>query len=202
MGRYVARPPIATDRLSQLEDGRLELQLKRPWRDGTTALRYTAHELIERLIAIVPRPRANLGRYSGVSVRCSPSAERPGGGGKLGACRNSVAVIASSDAAHRQVRGHRWRREPPGLAARHQVGCAAFRHWLYLLRDGERGRRESTRRRQGAARMRAISMPLVEVAAASLADDRFELDLGDGRRLPRAEDVRDGGPAAAAGDPR
>jgi hypothetical protein len=38
MGRYLARPPIATDRLSQLEDGRLELRLKRPWRDGTTAL--------------------------------------------------------------------------------------------------------------------------------------------------------------------
>jgi hypothetical protein len=33
MGRYLARPPIGTDRLSQLEDGRLELQLKRPWRD-------------------------------------------------------------------------------------------------------------------------------------------------------------------------
>src|SRR5439155_22246224 len=29
MARYLARPPIATDRLSLLEDGRLELQLKR-----------------------------------------------------------------------------------------------------------------------------------------------------------------------------
>jgi hypothetical protein len=38
MGRYLARPPVATDRLSQLEDGRLELRLKRPWRDGTTGL--------------------------------------------------------------------------------------------------------------------------------------------------------------------
>jgi hypothetical protein len=37
MGRYLARPPIATDRLSMLDDGRLELRLKRPWRDGTTA---------------------------------------------------------------------------------------------------------------------------------------------------------------------
>jgi hypothetical protein len=66
MGRYLARPPIATDRLSQLEDGRLELRLKRPWRDGTTAFRFTAHELIERLVAIVPRPRAHLARYHGV----------------------------------------------------------------------------------------------------------------------------------------
>jgi hypothetical protein len=66
MGRYLARPPIAADRLSQLDDGRLELRLKRPWRDGTTAFRYTPHELIERLVALVPRPRAHLVRYSGV----------------------------------------------------------------------------------------------------------------------------------------
>jgi len=46
MARYLARPPIATDRLSEREDGRLELRLKRPWRDGTTAFVFTPHELI------------------------------------------------------------------------------------------------------------------------------------------------------------
>ena len=66
MGRYLARPPIATDRLSELKDGRLELQLKKPWRDGTVAFRFTVHELIERLVAMVPRPRAHLTRYHGV----------------------------------------------------------------------------------------------------------------------------------------
>ena len=66
MGRYLARPPIGADRLSRLEDGRLELRLKRPWRDGTVALRFTPHELIERLVAQVPRPRAHLARYHGV----------------------------------------------------------------------------------------------------------------------------------------
>jgi Putative transposase/Transposase zinc-binding domain len=66
MARYLARPPIATDRLSRLDDGRLELQLKRPWRDGTTAFVLTPHELIERLVALVPRPRAHLTRYFGV----------------------------------------------------------------------------------------------------------------------------------------
>jgi hypothetical protein len=66
MARYLARPPIATDRLSQLDDGRLELRLKRAWRDGTTAFVFTPHELIERLVAIVPRPRAHLTRYFGV----------------------------------------------------------------------------------------------------------------------------------------
>src|SRR5204862_4872119 len=66
MARYLARPPLATDRLTQLEDGRLEVQLKRPWRDGTTAFRYSPHELVERLIGLVPRPRAHLARYHGV----------------------------------------------------------------------------------------------------------------------------------------
>ena len=66
MARYLARPPIAGDRLSQLDDGRLELRLKRPWRDGTTAFVFTPHELIERLVAIVPRPRVHLTRYFGV----------------------------------------------------------------------------------------------------------------------------------------
>jgi Putative transposase len=60
MARYLARPPIATDRLSLRDDGRLELRLKRPWRDGTTAFVFQPHELIERLVAIVPRPRAHL----------------------------------------------------------------------------------------------------------------------------------------------
>ena len=66
MARYLARGPIATDRLSRLDDGRLELRLKRPWRDGTTAFVYTSHELLECLVAIVPRPRAHLTRYFGV----------------------------------------------------------------------------------------------------------------------------------------
>jgi hypothetical protein len=74
MARYLARPPIATDRLSRLDDGRLELQLKRPWRDGTTAFVLTPHELIERLVALVPRPRAHLTRYFGVFHRPSPPA--------------------------------------------------------------------------------------------------------------------------------
>jgi hypothetical protein len=61
-----ARPPIASHRLARLDDGRLELQLKRPWRDGTTAFVLTPHELIERLVALVPRPRSHLTRYFGV----------------------------------------------------------------------------------------------------------------------------------------
>jgi hypothetical protein len=69
MARYLARPPLAADRLARLEDGRLELQLKCAWRDGTTSFVLTPHELIERLVALVPRPRAHLTRYFGVFAR-------------------------------------------------------------------------------------------------------------------------------------
>jgi hypothetical protein len=66
MARTLARPPIATERLFQLDDGPLELRLERAWRDGATAFVFTPHEIIERLVAIVPRPRVHLTRYFGV----------------------------------------------------------------------------------------------------------------------------------------
>jgi hypothetical protein len=40
--------------------------LKRPWSDGTEALRFDPIELMERLAALIPPPRHNLVRYHGV----------------------------------------------------------------------------------------------------------------------------------------
>jgi hypothetical protein len=57
---------VATERLSVLPDGRLLYRLKRRWRDGTTHVIFEPLELIERLAALVPAPRFNLVRYSGV----------------------------------------------------------------------------------------------------------------------------------------
>jgi hypothetical protein len=64
--RYVARPPLASERLSELPDGRLLYMLKNRWRDGTTHLVLQPHELLERLAVLIPVPRANLVRYHGV----------------------------------------------------------------------------------------------------------------------------------------
>jgi hypothetical protein len=64
--RYAARPAIATDRLSELTDGRLRYELKRPWRDGTTAVVFERQDFIAKLSALVPAPRAHLTRYHGV----------------------------------------------------------------------------------------------------------------------------------------
>jgi hypothetical protein len=64
--RYCARPALSHDRLQLLDGGRLRLMLKTPRFDGTTHLILTADELIERLVALVPRPHKNLILYTGV----------------------------------------------------------------------------------------------------------------------------------------
>jgi hypothetical protein len=64
--RYAARPPLSTERLSLLPDGRLLYRLKRRWRDGTKHVIYEPMELMERLAALVPPPRFNTTRFYGV----------------------------------------------------------------------------------------------------------------------------------------
>jgi hypothetical protein len=66
LARYAGRPPLATERLSLLPDGRLLYRLKHRWQDGTTQVIYEPMELIERLAALVPPPKFNVTRYSGV----------------------------------------------------------------------------------------------------------------------------------------
>lgn len=64
--RYLARPPLAQHRLTELPDGRLRYRLKRPWKDGTSSLLFDPLDLIARLCALIPPPRFNLIRYHGV----------------------------------------------------------------------------------------------------------------------------------------
>src|SRR5207244_8139039 len=73
--RYAARPAVATERLSELPDGRLLYRLKRPWRDGTTAVIFEPQDFIAKLAVLVPAPRAHLTRYHGVLGPCA--ARRP-----------------------------------------------------------------------------------------------------------------------------
>ncbi len=44
----------------------MELKLKTPWRDGTTHLVMSPLEFMQRLTALVPRPRLHLIRFHGV----------------------------------------------------------------------------------------------------------------------------------------
>jgi Putative transposase len=69
--RYVARPPLASDRLEERTDGRLLLRLKTRWRDGTTHIAMERSELIERLAPLIPPPRAHHVRYHGILAPCA-----------------------------------------------------------------------------------------------------------------------------------
>jgi hypothetical protein len=64
--RYIARPAVAQTRLELLDEDRVRVALRHPWRDGTTHLEFEPLELIGRLAAFVPRPRTNLTLYHGV----------------------------------------------------------------------------------------------------------------------------------------
>jgi hypothetical protein len=64
--RYLLRPPLARARLREQPDGTLILGMKRAWSDGTTAIRLTPMELVEKLAALVPPPRCNTILYHGV----------------------------------------------------------------------------------------------------------------------------------------
>ena len=86
--RYVARPPIAQERLEQMPDGRLRFTMKKPWADGTHAIVFEPLSLIARLCALVPPPRFHMLRFAGVlganaSLRkevvpaCAPSPQPP-----------------------------------------------------------------------------------------------------------------------------
>jgi hypothetical protein len=67
LARYVARPALAFERVRYDEgNGHVTLQLKTPWRDGTTHLRMSPLEFMQRLAALVPPARLHLTRFHGV----------------------------------------------------------------------------------------------------------------------------------------
>ena len=64
--RYITRPAIANERLKRNRTGQVVLQLKSPYKDGTTHIVMEPLEFMERLAALVPRPRLHLIRFHGV----------------------------------------------------------------------------------------------------------------------------------------
>ena len=63
---YITRPAIANERLKRNRAGQVVLQLKSPYKDGTTHIVMEPLEFMERLAALVPRPRLHLIRFHGV----------------------------------------------------------------------------------------------------------------------------------------
>jgi len=75
LARYLLRPPLADRRLRLLPADQVALELKSPWRDGTTWVSMSADTFLERLSSLVPRPRADQVLYRGVLA--AHSARRP-----------------------------------------------------------------------------------------------------------------------------
>ena len=58
--RYITRPELANERVQTKAAGQVVLKLKTLWRDGTTHLVMSPPEFMQRLAALVPRPRLHL----------------------------------------------------------------------------------------------------------------------------------------------
>jgi len=64
--RYITRPAIANERLKRNRAGQVVLQLKSPYKDGTTHIVMEPLKFMKRLAALVPRPRLHLIRFHAV----------------------------------------------------------------------------------------------------------------------------------------
>lgn len=87
---------MATDRLERLPDGRLLYHLRHRWRDGTTQIVFEPHQLLGRLVPLIPAPRAHQVRYHGVLApgaswrdRVVPAGSQPGKAARPARCRNA-----------------------------------------------------------------------------------------------------------------
>lgn len=117
--RYVLRPPVAQEGIHLAEDGQVRLSLRRPWRDGTTALVFDPVEFLGRLAVLVPRPRIDLVLYHGVlgpraarraEVVPQPSPDAASDAmmdGTVADGATSAGVTTSAETARRQARGER-----------------------------------------------------------------------------------------------
>ena len=142
--RYITRPAIANERLKRNRANQVVLQLKSPYKDGTTHVVMSPMEFMERLAALVPRPRLHLipfdrvraGRFHGV---LAPNA-------KL-----RSKIIPSARAGGRALK--RSRSCPPTHRA-HELGPAAqtgLRHRHRTLPELRRQLEDHRRHRRSAS---------------------------------------------------
>jgi Putative transposase len=66
--RYITRPALSVERVQFNAAGQVEPRLKTAWRDGTMHLVMSRLEFMQRLAALVPRPRLHLIRFHGATA--------------------------------------------------------------------------------------------------------------------------------------
>jgi hypothetical protein len=111
--RYVLRPPFAQERLRLRGDGRVALELKRAWHDGTRELVFEPLEFLERLAAMTPRPETNLLICHGVLAPRARWRRRVVAYGRLApdptsAAGSTAAPAPASDGAREQPTPRAW----------------------------------------------------------------------------------------------
>jgi hypothetical protein len=97
--RYALRPPVTQERLHLTGEGRVRLELRRRWRDGTTDIVFDPVEFLGRLAVLVPRPRINLILYHGVlgrRLRRGRLTNRR----RVGAAPGAGCAVGVADATH------------------------------------------------------------------------------------------------------
>ena len=105
--RYVLRPPFAQERLRRRGDGRVALELKRAWHDGTRELVFEPLEFLERLAAMTPRPETNLLICHGVLAPRARWRARVVVYGRM--ARGSTPALAPApDGAREQTKPRAW----------------------------------------------------------------------------------------------
>jgi hypothetical protein len=140
--RYAARPAIAESRLSLLPDGRVRYALKKRWKDGTTHVVLTAAVLIERLLALVPRPRKHLVTYHGVLAPAASLRSRivprivPGGGDEevVDDCQQGEQAASAALGGSGSGQARRRRVRVPHRPARRRLGGRRYYTWAEQLR--------------------------------------------------------------------
>jgi hypothetical protein len=86
---------VAGERLRVTSDGRVRLQLRRRWADGTTHLEWDPVDFLGRLAVLVPRPRINLILYHGVLA-------------PRGQCPEGQTSATATETARGPTRNWRW----------------------------------------------------------------------------------------------
>ncbi len=106
--RYITRPALSEQRVQLDAAGQVQLELKTPWRDGTTHLVMSPLQFMQRLAALVPRPRLHLIRFHGVLAPNARLRARVVPQGPETQAQVAEAAMASEcDAPAVQARPHR-----------------------------------------------------------------------------------------------
>ncbi len=62
----MSRGALSDERINLTEDGNILVKIKTAWKDGTTHVKFTPLEFLEKLVALIPPPWFNLTRYFGI----------------------------------------------------------------------------------------------------------------------------------------